>query len=184
MLLNGNQMTKRKHNVQKAMMHLDRARMYFGGNPSNPRSMERIDHNAIIQYSKQLGPRGGRPNPIIGPVVEPSKPSSFTFLVYASNEGEEDIFNDGNNTRSVIGNIIIEYHVTGGTGEHLIILTFRNASTTWEIDPDITNPPNEPVDRSVMYSSIQYIIDQASDCAKQHPQSTGRVDLYLKKLMY
>ena len=81
-------MTNKKHNVQKAMMHLEKARMYFGGMPSNPRGMEQLDHAAIIRYSKLLGPQGGRHHPAnnIGPVLEPSEPTSFTFFVFASDE--------------------------------------------------------------------------------------------------
>ena len=185
------EMKNRKHNVQKAMMHLEKARMYFGGIPSNPRGMERMDHAAIIRYSKLVGPQGGRHHPRndIGPVLEPSEPTSFTFCVFASNEVnstsqelvEDDIFNDGNSRRSLISNLIIRYHVTPVTRQHLIVLMFKNASSSWEIDPNITNPPNEPLDRRVMYESIEFIIQQARACARQHPQSTGEVDSYLKE---
>ena len=191
-LLNANQMSYKKHNVQKAMMHLEKARMYFGGYPSNPRGMERMDHAAIIRYSKLVGPRGGRHHPRndIGPVLEPSEPTSFTFFVFASNEVnsatsqelvEYDIFNDGNGRRSLISNLIIRYHVTPVTQQHFIVLMFKNASSSWEIDPNITNPPNEPLDQRVMYESIEFIIQQARARAMEHTQSTGEVDLYLKE---
>ena len=182
-------MTNRRHNVQKAMMHLQKAKMHFGGFQSS--GMERLNHYAIIRYSEQLGPE------------DDDKPSLFEFDVYATEEqnstkphlDKEDFFNDGFNQQR-IGTLSIEYTIlgndyNGGEDEHCIDLTFRYddghtlAASTWEILQHFK--PHQPLDRNERTVSISLVKDAAAQLACQHHQCTvgfRNVDLYLKKTVH
>ena len=194
-------MTNRKHNVQKAMMHLEKARMYFGGQQQS--GMERMTHDAIIQYSEKLGPAAGRHHPRkgIGPLA-PSQPSSFEFDVYATEEqnstkphlDEEDIFREGHqaqwtagfNDRSLIGRFYLDYVIRvdqAGVHTHYIILTFEHdqpwlgypyiETATWEVDAHSRLPYNQAVIRQDRSDAIAKILWTAQGYGCQHPDCNG-----------
>ena len=171
------------------MKHLEKARMYFGGRQLT--DMQRMTHDAIVQCSEKLGPEGGRPKPVIGP-VEPPQPSLFIFDVYATEEqnstkahlDEEDIFNDR------IGKLFLQYEVKevhALDDEHSINLLFRRHDGsplswgTWQVDPHF----KETVIRQERTNSISRVIEAAKLLACQHHQCNvgfRDVALYLKKI--
>jgi len=191
-------MKNREHNVQKAMMHLEKASMYFGGQQLS--GMERMTHDTIIRYSEKLGPvYPVRHKVVIGPVA-PSQPSSFEFDVYGTEEqnstkahlDEDDIFHDGFqytagfNDRSLIGKFSLDYVITTnhvGVHTHCITLTWEHdqpqlarsgypffATASWEVDPHSRLPYNQAVIRQDRSSAIAKILQTAQSYGCQHPQ--------------